>query len=327
MIASRPELVRLCAGIVSYRDGPRLIAAVRSLLDQRLPNDAQWTALWLVVSPGHDDTVDLARDLARSDARIHLIIEPHRRGKSAAVSEVMAHASGDFLVLMNGDAIASPAAVGALLAARPRDPGPFAIMARPTPAPLSGGLLSRSIALLWDLHHRFHLEIMGRRGGSHLSDELMLLPIAHLPPMRAGVVNDGAYIAQQTIARGGSLHYASAARVQVSTPSDWREYWRQRRRIARGHQQIRELTGNSPATLVRFARAHPRRATQLVLAAVRRRPGGWTALGALAISELLAASLAGFDSFRGLEAPTAWKRSRPAPWSVPGLSGTEEPAN
>lgn len=316
--------IRLAAGVVSFGDGPRVAAAVRSLVAQRLPEGAAWTEFWIVVSPGSDGTVEIARMLAVSDPRIHVVEEPRRRGKSAALAEVLARASGDFLVLLNGDAVAGDRAVEALLAARPGRAGPFAVMARPTPAPRTDSLLARTVGLLWELHHDFHVEILQRGSGTHLSDEMMLLPVAHLPRMQSGVVNDGAYIAQQTAQRGGTLAYASAARVQITTPASWRQHVSQRRRIARGHRQVRELTGSHPTTLPRFALDHPRRALEIVIGDARARRGGWLALFALIVGEFTVYSLAWLDDVRGVRTPAAWSRSSPAPRAALLLAAADD---
>lgn len=314
-----PETIRLAAGVVSYGDGTRLAAAVRSLLRQELPTGTTWSGLWLVVSPGDDETVGVAEGLAREEPLVHLLIETERRGKSAALAEVMARAQGDLLILLNGDAVAEPGAVSSLVRAAPGGRRPFAVMARPMPTTIASSLLSRTIDLLWAIHHRFHLEIINEGLGCHLSDELMLLPISLLPPMRAGVVNDGAFIAQWVASNGGTLHYAPKSLVGISVPRSWPEHIAQRRRILRGHRQITRLTGNAPTTLPRFAMRHPDRAVRLVVDEVRKGPQGRIALLALASLECWAIVLARYDELRGVDDPVRWTRVVGMPWRPTAL--------
>lgn len=321
----RGAAVRLAGGVVSYGDGARLATAVRSLLRQELPPGTIWSGVWLVVSPGDDDTVRIAEGLSREEPLVHLLVEPERRGKSAALAEVMARAQGDLLVLLNGDAVAEPGAVSSLARAAATGDRPFAVMARPVPTAASNSLLGRVIDLLWAVHHRFHLEILNEGLGCHLSDELMLLPIDRLPPMRAGVVNDGAFIAQWVAARGGTLHYAPSSLVGIAVPRTWPEHLTQRRRILRGHRQITRLTGNAPTTLARFALRHPGRAVRLVVEEVRREPQGSLALLALASLECWAILLARFDEVRGVSDPVRWTRVAGRARSPIPLGSHEEP--
>lgn len=320
-----PPHLRLAGGIVAYNDVDHLGSAVDSLLSQRLPDGVAWSGLWLVVSPSEDGTVELARSLARADPRIRLIEEPARRGKSAALREVMTHAEGDAVVLLNGDAFAEPGSVAAILAARPELEGPYAVMARPVPSSQGHAPLDRAVQLMWEVHHAFHLHVLSNGEGSHLSDEMLLLPLGQIPPLGEGIITDGAFVGRWLRANGGSLSYAPGAGVTVTVPASLREHLVQRRRIHRGHRQVGQMTGSFPSTLQRWGLRRPAEAIKLVWQSARRNPRPALSLSALLLIESLGGLLAGWDAVTGRGEPAAWERIRGRPWERVSSVPRDEP--
>lgn len=318
-----PQQVRLAGGVVACDDEPRLARAVRSLLRSRLPDSVKWSGIWIIVSPSRDRTVAVARELARQDYRIHLIEETARRGKSAALARLFTELEGDYAVLLNGDAEADPLASSRLLAAAPKSKTPFAVMARPIPERVPSNLFGRSLSLLWELHHRLHLEMIQSGRGTHVSDELLLIPLGHTPPLAEGIINDGAFIGSWVTREGGQLAYAPSALVRIAVPSAPSELIEQRRRIRRGHDQIRRLTGSSPTTLDHQLLRDPVRAARIVWAALRNQPRPVSSLTALVGMEVLSATLATVDWAMQRATPYVWTRVRTGPIDVP--STTQEP--
>jgi len=304
----------LGAGVVAFNDADRLRAAVRSLLDQELPPDVRWSGLWLVVSPSDDATESVATQLARDDPRIHLIVEPARRGKSAALARILAQVSGDAVVLLNGDAVAAPGAVAALLEGAPPGSAPYAVMARPVPAARARQPLDRVVDLLWSIHHRFHVEILESPWGTHLSDELMLISLGPDVPLREGIVNDGAFVASWLRTVGGRPAYAPEATVWITTPADLVGFLRQRARIRLGHRQIARLTGVHPTTIQEWGLRRPRSTLRMLRQEVAGRRGGPWLLASLMILDALAIVVAAGAVTVGRGEPIRWDRSRGRPW-------------
>ncbi|MCI4316906.1 MAG: glycosyltransferase [Thermoplasmata archaeon] len=285
----------LSGGVVAFNERRRLAGAVQSLLSQRLPTGCEWGEILLVVSGSTDGTDAVARTLAAKDSRIRTVIEPGRNGKSAAISEVFRRARGDYLVLLNGDAEAAPGAVAALLEQVSVGEHPFAVMGRALPRPSDTDSFASAARLLWSIHNSFHASVLATREGNHLSDEMLLLPIRHLPPMTSGIVNDGSFVGGWLTQNEGTLHYAHRAVVRICCPRSVREHVRQRRRIRFGHRQVRDQLAVEPLTIGRYARRHPL-ATVLLLAQETRRPGGVRALATLLAAEALAFGLAAVDA-------------------------------
>ncbi len=297
----------LVGGIVAFNEERSLREAVESLLSQKLPPGVRWRTIWIVASGCTDRTEAVAQSLAQRHPEVRLVVEPDRRGKASALGQIFRVATGDFLVLLNADARAQPGAVAALL--RPVDVGGirFAVMGRPVPEELPPGPLGRMLCLLWQLHHRLHLELMRTGEGTHLSDELMLLPIAGLPPLPADVVNDGAYIGAWLAAHGGRLRYAPVARVTVEVPWTVADHFRQRRRILAGHAQVRTLVGVPPTTLGRYLTQHPGRAVRLLRQAVADVPRGLEGLVCLLLAETAATLAAGWDRLPPRRSHLLWE--------------------
>lgn len=304
MPAAAPT-VRLAAGVVAYNEVRNIRTALLSLLDQELPPGVAWGTIWVVASGCTDGTAEAAR---RVDPRVEVLEEPVRRGKSAALLEVFRRARGDFLVLLNADARAGPGAVEALLRRGRELTPPFAVMGRPVPPVSARRGFADAVRLLWEIHHQFHAEILGRGEGTHLSDELLLLPLASLPPVEVGVVNDGAFLGAWLSTVRGRLAYAPEARVEIQVPEELRDHVWQRRRIVFGHGQVRELLGVRPTTLGPFAFRHPGAAVRIVVRSVRATPRGVRALLRLAAAEVVAGLLARWDRVPPRRDHTLWVR-------------------
>jgi glycosyltransferase involved in cell wall biosynthesis len=305
------RIQHLSAGVVAHNEESNLEESVHSLLDQRLPNGVGWRSLWIVASGCTDRTVEVARRLTTVDPRVRLVEEAERYGKARALRQVFVRAEGDALVLLNADARADSGAVGALVraAASVPDGEPYAVMGRPSPRWPSGeqrwaGL----IEFLWDLHHRFHLELEQEGGGAHLSDELLLLSLPVLAPLPPRIVNDGSYLGVWLALHGGSRRYAPEARVVTQAPERLREHFGQRRRIYYGNLEVQRELGTFPTTIVTRSLSRPAWALRFLLDQARSRPRGLRRTIALGTIELGAAAVALWDSLPPRKDHLHWRR-------------------
>jgi hypothetical protein len=103
-------------------------------------------------------------------------------------------------------------------------------------------LVGRMVKLLWDMHHRIALrhpklgELIGLR--APLIERVSELSVV-----------DEASIEDVIRSKGYGLAYIPDAIVTNHGPETWREYFEQRRRIARGHYWLDFAFGYSVATL------------------------------------------------------------------------------
>lgn len=307
----------LSAGVVAHNDAPNIVEAVRSLVGQQLPSGVAWSDLWVVASGCTDGTEEAVFRYAATDPRVHVLVDPRRRGKAHALRTILDRAQGDAAVLLNGDAVARPGSVASLLERANGMPRgrPFAVMARPVPALASAsGGWKEAMATLWELHHDYHVLLEERGGGAHLSDELMLvgLPVPFELPF--GTVNDGSYIGVWLAQQRGNVGYAPSARVDVAAPSDLREHLRQRRRIHYGNLEVARRLGRYPSTLAGAAVAEPRTLLRVIARQPRaRRP----TVAALAAADAFAWGLAVWDSLPPSRSYVRWRRIRSG---APGTS-------
>jgi len=301
---------RVAGGIVAYNDEHRIERSIRSLLGQQLPRGTEWSRIWVVASGCTDRTVEIARAVACEDSRLHVLAEERRRGKSAAVREVLRRAEGESLVLLNSDAIAAPGAVAALLARAAGRPTPHAVMARPVAPSTEGSGWASTMRWMWELHHEFHLEMLADGGGAHLSDEMMLVSLPALAWLEDGIINDGGYCAVWLQGHSGGCWYAPDAHVGIDTPSNLGEHLRQRRRIHVGNAQIAAALGRSPLTLLGGLLGRPRETFRALRRAVGR-PGGMRHLAAIAACEGVAQAMALWDRMPPRRDHVHWARIDP----------------
>ncbi len=302
----RPLLIT--GGVVANNEERHIERSLRSLLSDPLPPGAEWHRIWVVVSGSTDRTEAIARAVSKVDPRVEVIVERERRGKAAAVGEVLVRAKGDLVLLLNADAFVERGAVGALLRAAQGLRAPFGVMGRPVPPEGPSRGVLPAIGLLWDIHHALHERLLSSGRGTHLSDELLLLSLEGLPTLPDGVVNDGAFLAARITRARGTLRYALDARVVVSVPLTFRDLVAQRRRILYGHRQVTSLVGIPPSTMGALGRQHPREAMGLLLRTVRARRGGWRALVVLATAETAGLALSLWDAVPPRRDHVRWER-------------------
>jgi glycosyltransferase involved in cell wall biosynthesis len=312
----------IAGGIVAHNDERRIERSIRSLLSQPLPAGTEWGRIWVVASGCTDRTVEIAHSLAEADARLGVVVERERRGKAAALREVLRRAEGESLILLNSDAIASPGAVRALLTTAQGKSRPFAVMGRPTVEPGRSGGWEGALRWMWNFHHELHIAMLADGRGAHLSDELLLVSLPAYPWVEEGVINDGSYCAVWLRSHDGSCWYAPDAHVSVDTPATPAEHLRQRRRIHVGNAQVAARLGRSPTTLVRYFFEAPRR----TLESLRRTLAddhGARHLARIAVLEMVSHGLALGDRLFGRN-HVVWQRIGPtAP--VPRLTARPDP--
>ena len=316
----------LDGGVVAYNEERTLEPAVRSLLDQDLPDDLRWGTLWIVASGCTDSTVRIAEGLASTDSRVRLVVEADRSGKSHALREVLRRARGDLLVLLNADARAEPGALAALVRASLGAPTPFAVMARPVPPSGHGTRFERVVELLWNVHHELHLEVPIGASGTNLSDELMLLSLPQVPALRSGTINDGASLGVSVARNRGGVRYAPEALVRISTPLSFGDLLRQRRRIRTGYGQLSKEFGSRPMTLPRLFVADPRRAVRVLRRSLEHGDHRLGDLLALAIGETAGFLLATWDALPPRKDHVNWDRIHTPPPSVSTPTRGDRPA-
>jgi poly-beta-1,6-N-acetyl-D-glucosamine synthase len=251
--------VNVSAVVPAYNEALNIRAMLTSLLAQRLTR-GRIVEVVVVASGCTDGTLSEVESIKRDDARVRLIVQHAREGKSAALNAYLDHARPvvDVVVIASADLRLEPGCVDLLLEALDRDPNVGMCGSRPVPTNLRGTLMGDVVNFLWTLHHEVSLE--APKLGEAVAIRASLLSSI---PVDSAV--DEASLEAKIVDDGFTLRYVPSAVVLNRGPESLCEFVAQRRRIAAGHFWLRDRTGYAVATLdvrriVRLAVRHALRA-------------------------------------------------------------------
>ncbi|MCW2639708.1 MAG: polysaccharide deacetylase [Dactylosporangium sp.] len=218
--------------VPAYNEAANIAATVRSLVASDYPHVEV-----IVVDDGSSDgTADIV-------ARLRLpgvyVIRQANAGKPAALNNGIRHARGDLLVLVDGDTVFEPDAIGRLVQPL-RDPEVGAVSGN-TKVANRKGLLGR-----WQ-----HLEyVIGFNLDRRMFDVGRCMPTVPgaIGAFRRAAVTDVGGVSDQTLAEdtdftmaviraGWRVVYASGAVAWTEAPASLRQLWRQRYRWCYGTMQ------------------------------------------------------------------------------------------
>lgn len=300
--------VSVSVGICAYNEAARVGGLLGSLRSVDVSPSFIVDEILVVASGCTDGTEEEVQRAAAHDARIRLVVEPTRRGKASALNRILASYRGDILVLVNADARPAPGALGALLRAfeEPAD----TVVACGAAVPDGGDGLSHLVEeVQWDLHNRILAIQSARNQENHCCDELMAMRRGFVDSLPPDLINDGAYLGVFAALSGRTVRFCTDARVHVHTPRSVRGLVEQRRRILRGHRQIRRMLRRSPSTLERLSTRDPALAAQILVTEIRARPLALAILLLLALPlELASAALAASDEVRRPDYTPVWPK-------------------
>ncbi len=218
---------RVASVVVPTHNDGRNIGA---LLD-RLLAEPEVGEVIVVASACDDETVPTVLEAAEeSSGRVRLYVEAERSGKAAAVNFGLGQATLPFAVVVSGDVMPRPGAMGHLVAAL-RAPGVGLAGGRPMPVNDEDTGIGHAVHLMWRLHHRLALhapklgEIIALRSEA----------IVSLPPTSV----DEACFQAMLESIGWRSSYEPRAVVVNQGPCTVRDFVKQRRQIHAGHLWLR----------------------------------------------------------------------------------------
>ncbi|MDP9148765.1 MAG: glycosyltransferase [Myxococcota bacterium] len=268
--------------VPAHNESANIQRLLRALLEQRT-KVARIIEIVVVASGCTDDTPEIARRLSHGRPGVHVHVQERREGKVAAINAYlkMRDPRAEVVILCSADLDPNPDAVEKMTRALRDHPEVGMVGGRPVPDNDGARLVGRMVKLLWELHHQVALNIpkMGELVAfrAHLVEYVSELSVV-----------DEASIEDIVRAKGYNLGYAPDAIVTNHGPDTLREYFEQRRRIARGHYWLEFAFGYQVATLDRL----------LLLKATRetaRKEDGFGRLAlAAAIGTEVAARVVGF---------------------------------
>lgn len=263
----------------------------------------------IIVASGCDTaTLAFLRNLSDSDRRVALIEEPRRYGKAAAINKILDSYVGDFLVLVNGDALPATGAIGKLLLSISGSHRVGMVAARPI-FESGGGSFSDVLELMWTAHSDCSRQLNHQGISNQCSDELMVARAEAIHMLPQGVVNDGAYLAGTAYSHGYSIKFCSEAVVQIDVPKSFIALIHQRRRIIFGHLQVWKLVGKPPRTVETLLLTSPLTSLKVMIRILGSIPRLILALPLAAVIEMVSIPAAIFDSLISTRKHAVWQRN------------------
>lgn len=252
-------------------------------------------------------TISAAREAAAGDARFEFILEDERQGKAEAINRIVERARGDYLVLLNADAVPDPGSIGETLRLAGTDSRIGCVSALPR-LEEGRGILRDSLGLMWSAHSCLSLSLNHMGVSNHACDELLVLRRSLVPRLPDGLVNDGAYIGGFLRARGYHVRFTSSARVRIVVPARVTDLIRQRRRIIFGHIQVWRELGTPPKTVESLFFLSPATGIRMLARTLASRPRYVLVLPVVLVSELISATLSIRDVVSSTSMHAVWRR-------------------
>jgi len=232
-------MVRCSIGIMAYNEAANIGRLLEALLAQRTTS-VQIDRMIVVASGCTDRTEEIVRAFCARDARIVLLHQPRREGKSSAVNLLLRNTESEVVVLHSADTFPLPETIQALVEPF-HDPDVGMVGGRPIPTNRPDTFMGFGAHLLWDLHHQVSL----RR--PKMGELIAFRNIFRQIPCDSAV--DEASIEPLIIGQGQRHQYAPQAIVRNHGPENVRDFMRQRRRIFAGHLYVKDMLGYRVATM------------------------------------------------------------------------------
>ena len=135
---------------------------------------------------------------------------------------------------------------------------------RPIPKNNPDSLVGMIVQTLWTAHDLVFAE-MDKRGQLRHASEIYCIRKKIAKKIPENTVNDDAYLALTAVKQGWNIVYEPQATVLIRGPETISDYFKQRRRIIWGHNQVRKLTGKSPQHVLHMIPLNPSGGFKLLL--------------------------------------------------------------
>ena len=301
------EEASISIGICAVDRAANLGSLLRVILNEPLSNASVLKNVIVVASGCDPRALTLARDMALRDERVELIVEPVRRGKSEAINQIINRFSGQFLVLVNSDALPEPGAISKLLQMIAQSDNTGIVSASPIVRE-KAGITGSVLRLIWELHNKCLTRLNVGNLNNRCCDELLVVRSDALRKLPSNIVNDGAFLAGNAHLAGYSIKFCEAARVKIDLPHSVVDLMRQRRRIVYGHLQIWKSVGQSPKTLESMLVNSPLLSLSVLVETLAMSPRLILGFPIALMGEAVSSLLAIYDSLTSTSKHVMWKR-------------------
>lgn len=225
-------------GIMAYNEEANIGNLLDALLSQKT-DICEIKEIYVVASGCKDRTEDIVKDYSKKDGRIKLLVQPRREGKASAINLFLSVSQGEIIILESADTLPAPDTIEKI--ATPfSEPAVGMTGGRPVPVDKPDNFLGFTVNLLWRLHHMISLD------HPKMGELIAFRNIVKDIPV--DTATDEASIEAIVQSAGYKLKYAENAVVYNKGPESVKEFIKQRRRIAAGHQYVCRTQRHSVST-------------------------------------------------------------------------------
>ena len=220
-------MLELSIAIPAYNEEENIERTLRLLLAQDISSLPVHLKEIIVVSDGSTDRTDeIVQKITREFPVVQLVRMEERSGKSAVVNRILGLVNTDVLAMFDSDTFTEPNCLRYLL-----EP----LLYQPDIVGTSGRKIPYNRAIMpdafWEVCHYFNL-IAPKMSGSAMAFRNI---VKTLP---SNIVNDDMYIQIELERQGFKVAYIPQAIVKTVEPDTLSGYFRQRKRVYRGHLQL-----------------------------------------------------------------------------------------
>jgi cellulose synthase/poly-beta-1,6-N-acetylglucosamine synthase-like glycosyltransferase len=303
----RDRFARFTIGIPVSSGDDHVLETLNFVLNEPRSSEHILNKVVVVASGIDEKMLEQLTTFARSNEKVKLIFEDKRYGKWEAINRLIDNSEGEYLVLLNGDALPLHGAIDRLLEKITSDDRIAVVSA--FPLAYSGTSLTGSVVeIFWDAHNEALTRLNQYGGNNHSCDELMVVRLDKISKLPPGTINDGAYIAGSAYLAGYRISFCRNAFVKVRVPKKLGDLLRQRRRIIFGHMQIWNALGRAPRTMESLSVQDPKLALTILVAIMSRKPRHILVLPVALVEEAFAMFLAWIDKLTRSKRHLVWDR-------------------
>ena len=212
-------------GIIVYNEAKNIGRLLERVTTEAY-KDVEISEIIVVSSACTDGTDEIVTYYAKHDARIKLITESQRKGKSSAINLFMQNSTKDILIVESGDTLPSRGTIRKLVLPF-KDEKVGMTGGRPVPVNTSFTFSGYAVNLLWKLHHKMALR------SPKLGEMIAFRRVFDSIPPESAV--DEASIEAEIAKKGLTKLYLPDAIVHNKGPEQISGFIKQRKRIQTGH--------------------------------------------------------------------------------------------
>ena len=223
--------MKVTIGICAYNEESNIGGLLGFLLKEKFNFKLEKV---IAVVGGSDQTIEITKGFMNRFKKLNMITEERRKGKASAINSILKNAIGDVIIFICGDNVPKRESINNLVKVF-SNREVEAAYGRSIPEESKNTLFGYISHLICDLQHeagKMKPKILG---------ELCAIRNGIVNELPYNIINDDAYFTAVIRNLGHRIIYVPKAVTYMSGKSDLLSHLKRRRRIARGHIQLRKI--------------------------------------------------------------------------------------